>query len=53
MIETAFRSMSKGRSQSSLGATTAARARRADETAASRTQSIKNLGSANFCRPRS
>ena len=53
MSDTDSNSMPQGRWQSSLGATTAARARRADETAASHRQSIKDLGSVEFCRPRS
>jgi hypothetical protein len=53
MRETDSNSMPRRRSQSSLDATTAAPRRRADETAASHRQSIKYLGSADFCRPHS
>jgi len=53
MSKTDSNNMSQARLQSSLGFATATPRRRADESAATRSQSIKHLRSVDFCRPRS
>ena len=53
MSKTDSNNLSQARLQSSQGVATATPRRRADESAATRRQSIKHLDSVDFCRPRS